>query len=88
MSTEVGTLQASLNLDIRSFAEGISEATSLARSLGTTLREALGNSSQSFSSLLRETSALREEVTRLRSEAKALKAELNQAATPEAFTQM
>lgn len=88
MSTEVGNLQASLNLDIRSFAKGISEAVSLARSLGSTLREALGNSSQGFSSLLRETAAVRSEVERLRSEAKALKAELNQAATPEAFTQM
>jgi tape measure domain-containing protein len=88
MSTEVGTLQASLNLDIRSFAEGVSEAVNLAKSLGSTLRAALGDSSQGFSSLLREASAVREEVERLRAELKALNAELNQAGTPEAFTQV
>lgn len=88
MTTEVGTLQASLSLDIRSFADGISEAANLAKSLGSSLREALGDSSQGFSSLLKDTASVREEIEKLRSEVKSLNAELNQAGTPEAFTQV
>ena len=88
MSTEVGTLRASLNLDIRSFANGVSEAVSLTKSLGDTLKTALGDSSQGFSSMIKEVASVREEVEKLRAEVKSLQAELNQAATPATFTQV
>jgi len=41
MSTEVGSLQAGLSLDISSFMSSMTEATNLVRSFGQQLQEAL-----------------------------------------------
>lgn len=53
MSTNVGTLQAKLTLDMTDFTRGISKATSAAMHLGSALSTALGNT-QGFSSIAKE----------------------------------
>lgn len=85
---EVGNLNASLSLDISEFGNGVKEAASMLQSLGNALSSALGNSTQGFSSITRSITEVREQVSSLKAEVKSLQAEFNQAATPEAFTQM
>lgn len=55
MSTNVGTLQAKLTLDMSGFTSGIGKATSAAIQLGSALSNALGNT-QGFSSIARDAS--------------------------------
>lgn len=85
---EVGNLNASLSLDISEFGNGVKEAANMLQSLSNTLSSALGNSTQGFSSITKSITEVREQVSNLKAEVKSLQAEFNQAATPEAFTQM
>lgn len=73
MSTEVGSLQASLSLDISNFAQGMQQAVSLVQQFGQQLRTALGNT-QGFSALQRQAAELKAEIESIVSAVTNLKA--------------
>lgn len=88
MSTEVGSLKATLTIDIRPFTSGINSAMELTKSLGNALKSALGDSSQGFSSILRETARLKSEIDTLRAAVTSLNAEFGRTRIPEGFAQV
>lgn len=61
MATEVGSLQASLSLDISNFSRGMQAAIAMVQQLGRQLQSALGNT-QSFSALQRSAADLKAEI--------------------------
>lgn len=61
MATEVGSLQASLSLDISNFSRGMQDAIAMVQQLGHQLQSALGNT-QSFSALQRSAADLKAEI--------------------------
>ena len=61
MATEVGSLQASLSLDISNFSRSMQAAVSMVQQLGRQLQAALGNT-QGFSALQRSTAELKAEI--------------------------
>ena len=89
MSTEVGTLKASLNLDARKFAAGMQQAISLTKDFSRVLKTALGEgASQGFTSLLRDISATKTEVSKLKTQITSFNAAMAKAAAPSGFIQM
>lgn len=76
MGTEVGSLQASLSLDISNFAQGMQQAVQLVQQFGQQLKTALGNT-QSFSALQRQASELKAEIEAVTSAIKSLQATMN-----------
>lgn len=76
MATEVGSLQASLSLDISNFAQGMQQAVALVQQLGQQLSAALGNT-QGFSALQRQATDLKAEIESIVAAVKSLRAELN-----------
>lgn len=61
MATEVGSLQASLSLDISNFSRSMQAAVSMVQQLGRQLQAALGNT-QGFSALQRSAADLKAEI--------------------------
>lgn len=85
MATEVGTLQASLSLDIKSFVQGMQQAVSLVQQLGQTLSQALGNT-QSFSALQRQVADIQAEIALLNGAIQTLNATVNSMSAAEMFS--
>lgn len=82
MSTEVGSLQASLSLNISQFSSGMKEAITLTKAFGQQLKQALGTDvTQGFSSMQRTVSEAAQSVEQLRAKMSTLSssANLNQA---------
>lgn len=84
MSTEVGSLQASLSLDIQNFAQGIKEATRLVQGLGKMLNEALGNT-QGFSALNKQAAMMKESMDKAQMAANNMSAAMNDAGKSTTF---
>ena len=86
MSTEVGSLQASLTLDLSNFRAGMSEAANLAAELGGLLQNALNGTG--FDSMTREVAELAMQINNLSGEMTSLQALMNTMTSADLFAQM
>ena len=87
MSTEVGSLQANLTLDLSDFRAGMSEAANLAAQLGGQLQTAL-NGNTGFDRMTREVMELVAQIQLLSGEMSNLQAAMNTVTSADLFAQM
>jgi tape measure domain-containing protein len=89
MGTEVGSLNASLSLDISSFSAGLTEAIALVRSFSEQLKEALGGDfSQGFNAIQQQVVSMQESISWLQAQMEDFQAATSNVGSASNFAEM